>query len=337
RQEAKGKRDNNILPHSLTPSLPHSTNVPIGTPIHNTQIYILDSHLRQVPIRVAGELYIGGDGLARGYLKIPDLTAERFIPNPFSSSPSAPSASSAPSTLYKTGDLARYLPDGNIEFLGRIDYQVKIRGFRIELGEIEGVLLQHPEVKNAVVIAKEYQSQNQNQNQNNNSRLVAYIVPNRDIDKTELQKSLRSFLEAKLPLYMVPSAFVIVESIPLTPNGKIDRRSLLALDEMGGKLTDYVQPRNPNEETIANIWKEVLKIERVGIYDNFFELGGNSLLATRINSRLRQTFELDLPLRIIFEKPTIAGISEHIQALQITIKSMKNPNTSENGHKHIEL
>ncbi|MEM7556369.1 MAG: amino acid adenylation domain-containing protein [Cyanobacteria bacterium P01_A01_bin.84] len=337
RQEAKGKRDNNILPHSLTPSLPHSTNVPIGTPIHNTQIYILDSHLRQVPIRVAGELYIGGDGLARGYLKIPDLTAERFIPNPFSSSPSAPSASSAPSTLYKTGDLARYLPDGNIEFLGRIDYQVKIRGFRIELGEIEGVLLQHPEVKNAVVIAKEYQSQNQNQNQNNNSRLVAYIVPNRDIDKTELQKSLRSFLEAKLPLYMVPSAFVILSSIPLTPNGKIDRRSLLALDEMGGKLTDYVQPRNPNEETIANIWKEVLKIERVGIYDNFFELGGNSLLATRINSRLRQTFELDLQLRIIFEKPTIAGISEHIQALQITIKSMKNPNTSEDGHKHIEL
>ena len=197
--------------------------------------------------------------------------------------------------------------------------------------------MQHPEVKNAVVIAKEYQSQIQNQNQNNNSRLVAYIVPNRDIDKTELQKSLRSFLEAKLPLYMVPSAFVILSSIPLTPNGKIDRRSLLALDEMGGKLTDYVQPRNPNEETIANIWKEVLKIERVGIYDNFFELGGNSLLATRINSRLRQTFELDLPLRIIFEKPTIAGISEHIQALQITIKSMKNPNTSEDGHKHIEL
>ncbi|MEO1433703.1 MAG: amino acid adenylation domain-containing protein, partial [Cyanobacteria bacterium J06633_8] len=326
RQEAKGKRDNNILPHS--------SYVPIGTPIHNTQTYILDSHLRQVPIGVAGELYIGGDGLARGYLNRFDLTAEKFIPNPFSSpsappaspapsapsaspapsappaspAPSAPSASPAPSAppaspapsappaspspsalsatsaspapsaLYKTGDLARYLPDGNIEFLGRIDYQVKIRGFRIELGEIEAVLLQHPEIKTAVVIAKEHQ--------NNNSRLVAYVVHNQDIDKTELQKSLRSFLEIKLPLYMVPSAFVIVESIPLTSNGKIDRRSLLALDEMGVKLADYVQPRNPTEETIANIWKEVLKLERVGIYDNFFELGGNSLLATRINSRL---------------------------------------------------
>ena len=322
-----------------TPST-SSLTIPIGTPIHNTQIYILDSHLHQVPIGVAGELYIGGDGLARGYLNRSDLTAERFIPNPFTSPPSpllnkergAVGGVRYNSKLYKTGDLARYLPDGNIEFLGRIDYQVKIRGFRIELGEIETVLSQHPEVKTAVVIAKEHQSQNQN----NNSRLVAYVVINQDIDKAELQKSLRSFLEAKLPLYMVPSAFVIVELIPLTPNGKIDRRSLLALDEMGVKA-DYVQPRNPTEETIANIWKEVLKLELVGIYDNFFELGGNSLLATRINSRLRQTFELDLPLRIIFEKPTIAGISEHIQALQITIQSMKNSNTSEVGHKQIEL
>ncbi|MGD1909416.1 MAG: amino acid adenylation domain-containing protein, partial [Rivularia sp. (in: cyanobacteria)] len=267
RQEARGKRDNNILPHSLTPSSP--SLIPIGTPIHNTQIYILDSHLRQVPIGVAGELYIGGDGLARGYLNRFDLTAERFIPNPFNKSKvkskkakEGEKKEQLPITnyqlpiikLYKTGDKARYLPDGNIEFLGRIDYQVKIRGFRIELGEIETVLLQHPEVKNAVVIAKEYQSQNQNQN--NNSRLVAYVVPNQDIDKTELQKSLRSFLEAKLPLYMVPSAFVILASIPLTPNGKIDRLSLLALDEMGVKLADYVQPRNPTEETIANIWKE---------------------------------------------------------------------------------
>ncbi len=334
-----------IEKENTTPSSP--SLIPIGTPIHNTQIYILDSHLRQVPIGVAGELYIGGDGLARGYLNRPDLTAERFIPNPFNeTSPPSPLLTKERGAvggvrcsfkLYKTGDKARYLPDGNIEFLGRIDYQVKIRGFRIELGEIEAVLLQHPEVKNAVVIAKEYQSQNQNQNQNNNSRLVAYVVPNQDIDKTELQKSLRSFLEAKLPLYMVPSAFVILASIPLTPNGKIDRRSLLALDEMGVKLADYVQPRNPTEETIANIWKEVLKLERVGIYDNFFELGGNSLLATRINSRLRQIFELDLPLRIIFEKPTIVAIAEHIQALQITIQSMKNPNNPENGHKQIEL
>ncbi len=281
-------------------------------------------------------MYIAGDGLARGYLKRPDLTAEKFIPNPFSSpstpsSPSASSAPSAPSALYKTGDKARYLPDGNIEFLGRIDYQVKIRGFRIELGEIEAVLSQHPEVKTAVVIAKEYQSQN------NNSRLIAYITPIQAETATdELKTSLRSFLETKLPSYMVPSAFVILESIPLTPNGKIDRRSLLAVDEIGVKLLHQVPPRNSTEEAIATIWKEVLKLEQVGIYDNFFDLGGNSLLATRINSRLRQTFELDLPLRSIFEKPTIMAMSEYIQAIQITIEQ-QNPNIPTTGRKEIEL
>ncbi|BAY81639.1 microcystin synthetase B [Calothrix parasitica NIES-267] len=338
-----------------TPSTP---SIPIGTPIHNTQIYILDSHLRQVPIGVAGELYIGGDGLARGYLKRPDLTAERFIPNPFKkTSPPSPllvkergaagfqTSLESPLfdkergavggvrssfKLYKTGDKARYLPDGNIEFLGRIDYQVKIRGFRIELGEIETVLSQHPEVKTAVVIAK-YQSQNQN----NNSRLVAYVVPIQS-ETDELKTSLRSFLEAKLPNYMIPSAFVMLESIPLTPNGKIDRRSLLAVDEMGVKLQSQVPPRNPTEETIATIWKEVLKLEQVGVYDNFFDLGGNSLLATRINSRLRQTFELDLPLRSIFEKPTIVAIAEYVQAIQITIQQ-QNPDTPSTGRKEIEL
>ncbi|MEM6402526.1 MAG: AMP-binding protein, partial [Cyanobacteria bacterium P01_D01_bin.116] len=375
RQEAEGRRDNNVFPHpsgsplrstegtsahewshSLTPSLPHSSYVPIGTPIHNIQIYILDSHLRQVPIGVAGELYIGGDGLARGYLKRPDLTAERFIPNTFKKGSRQKAVGSReeksitnyqlpitnyplPITkLYKTGDKARYLPDGNIEFLGRIDYQVKIRGFRIELGEIETVLSQHPEVKTAVVIAKEYQIQNQN----NNSRLVAYVVPIQaeteatDVATDELKTSLRSFLEAKLPSYMVPSAFVILESIPLTPNGKIDRRSLLAVDEIGVKLLHQVPPRNSTEEMIATIWKEVLKIDKVGIYDNFFDLGGNSLLATRINSRLRQTFELDLPLRSIFEKPTIMAIAEYIQAIQITIEQ-KNPSIPTIGRKEIEL
>ena len=247
------------------------------------------------------------------------------------STPSASSAPSAPSALYKTGDKARYLPDGNIEFLGRIDYQVKIRGFRIELGEIEAVLSQHPEVKTAVVIAKEYQSQN------NNSRLIAYITPIQAETATdELKTSLRSFLETKLPSYMVPSAFVILESIPLTPNGKIDRRSLLAVDEIGVKLLHQVPPRNSTEEAIATIWKEVLKLEQVGIYDNFFDLGGNSLLATRINSRLRQTFELDLPLRSIFEKPTIMAMSEYIQAIQITIEQ-QNPNIPTTGRKEIEL
>ncbi|MBE9212891.1 amino acid adenylation domain-containing protein [Plectonema cf. radiosum LEGE 06105] len=340
RQEAEGRRKEE---KGIKNTSPHPFTIPIGTPIHNTQIYILDSHLRQVPIGVAGELYIGGDGLARGYLKRPDLTAQSFIPNPFNeTSPPSPLLTKErgaeggvrlSSKLYKTGDKARYLPDGNIEFLGRIDYQVKIRGFRIELGEIEVVLLQHPEVKTAVVIAKEYQSQNQN----NNSRLVAYVVPIQEETETaELKTSLRSFLEAKLPSYMIPSAFVILESIPLTPNGKIDRRSLLALDEMGVKLFHQVLPRNSTEEMIAIIWKEVLKLEQVGIYDNFFDLGGNSLLATRINSRLRQTFELDLPLRSIFEKPTIVAIAVYIQALQITIQQ-QNSNTPTTGRKEIEL
>ena len=331
------EEENPTSSSSSSSTLHAPSAISIGIPINNTQIYILDSHLRQVPIGVAGELYIGGDGLMRGYLNQPELTAEKLIPNPFSSSPatSTPSASpapSAPSTLYKTGDLARHLPDGNIEFLGRIDYQVKIRGFRIELGEIEAVLLQHPKIKTAVTLAKKSQIAN------NDSRLVAYVVPvEGEIEKAELQKSLRSFLEAKLPSYMVPFTFVILDSIPLTPNGKIDRSSLLAIDEVGVKLLARVQPRNSTEETIATIWKTVLKLEQVGIYDNFFELGGNSLLATRINSRLRQTFELDLPLRSIFEKPTIAAIAEHIEALKITIQQLQSSNTPTTGHKEIEL
>ena len=357
--EGLSQTKNNISPHSPTPSLfpcfPHSPNVPIGRPIDNTQIYILDSYLRQVPIGVAGELYIGGDCLARGYLKRPDLTAERFIPNPFNKlkvksqklkeeeefiSPSASSTPPASSALYKTGDLARYLPSGDIEFLGRIDYQVKIRGFRIELGEIEAVLMQHPQVKTAVVVFKNHQ--------NNNSRLIAYIVSTQEeiekskLQKTELQnnqlqKSLRSFLEEKLPEYMIPSAFIVLESLPLTPNGKIDRRSLLGLNEISINSDNYVQPDNDIQKAIAQVWQEVLKLERVGIYDNFFELGGNSLIATRINSRLRKTFDLDLPLQSVFEKPTIHAIAEHIQALKIAVQSMKSPVISDTGNKKIEL
>ena len=221
------------------------------------------------------------------------------------------------------------MPDGNIEFLGRIDYQVKIRGFRIELGEIEAVLSQHPNVLKAVVIAKKY-------DQLGDQRLVAYIVPIANSDQT-LNSELRSFLQAKLPAYMQPFAFIILESLPLTPNGKIDRRAL-AQDTTDSALPHlYVPPSNSIETAIAAIWAEVLNVKQVGREDNFFDLGGNSLLATRINSRLRQTFQLDLPLRSLFEKPTLAAIAEYIQTLQMTIQQLQRPVDTTTGRKEIEL
>ncbi|MCK5522105.1 MAG: amino acid adenylation domain-containing protein [Thiomargarita sp.] len=265
----------------------------IGRPIANTQIYLLDQYLQPVPIGVSGELHIGGAGLARGYLNRPELTAEKFIQNPFSDSDAR---------LYKTGDLARYLPDGNIEYLNRIDNQVKLRGFRIELGEIEAVLLQHPEVHEAVVIIRE--------DQPGDKRLVAYLV----LTKAQevMPKTLRQFLKEKLPDYMVPSAFVELEAIPLTPNGKVDRRALPVPDMLGGIEADFVPPHTPAEEILATIWAEILKVEKVGIHDNFFELGGHSLLATQVMSRIRDAFEVELPLRELFESPTIANFSKRI-------------------------
>ncbi|AFZ11269.1 amino acid adenylation domain protein [Crinalium epipsammum PCC 9333] len=266
-----------------------SETVPIGRPIGNTQIYILDSHLRPVPIGVTGELYIGGDSLARGYLNQPEITAEKFIVNPFSDRTNA--------RIYKTGDAARYLPDGNIEFLGRIDNQIKIRGFRIELGEIEATIRQHPDIKQVVVIARE--------DVPGEKRIVAYIVPRVETLHTN---SMREILQQKLPDYMIPSAFVQLKALPLTANGKIDRQALPAPDQV--ILTDtFVAPRNPVEETLASIWAEVLKIEKIGIYHNFFELGGHSLLATKVISRLRQAFQIDLPLHHIFESPTFADLA----------------------------
>ncbi len=266
----------------------------IGRPIANTQIYLLDQYLQAVPIGVSGELHIGGAGLARGYLNRPELTAEKFIQNPFSDDSDA--------RLYKTGDLARYLPDGNIEYLGRLDHQVKLRGFRIELGEIEAVLVQHPEVHEAVVIIREVQP--------GDKRLVAYLVPTKA--QEVMPKTLRQFIKEKLPDYMVPSAFVKLEAMPLTPNGKVDRRALPLPDMLGGIETDFVSPRTPIEEVLAAIWAEILKVEKVGIHDNFFELGGHSLLATQVISRLRDAFEVELPLRELFESPTIANFSKHI-------------------------
>jgi amino acid adenylation domain-containing protein len=272
------------------------TVVPIGRPIANTQIYILDPHLTPVPIGVAGELHIGGDGLARGYLNRPELTAEKFIANPVSNEPGA--------RLYKTGDLARYLPDGNIEFLGRMDNQVKIRGYRIELGEIEAVLSQHPAVQQAVVLARD--------DIPGDKRLIAYIVNANG--SAPSAHDLRSYLQQKLPDYMMPSAFVFLDTLPLTPNGKLDRKALPAPDQSRADFDDaFVAPRTPVEEILANIWADVLKLDKVGIHDNFFHLGGHSLLATQVVSRVNHSFQINLPLRRLFETPTIAGLADFIQ------------------------
>jgi amino acid adenylation domain-containing protein len=289
----------------------------IGRPTANTQIYILDSHLQPVPIGVSGEIHIGGDGLARAYLNRPELSAERFICNPFSAVPGA--------RLYKTGDLGRYLPDGTIELLGRIDDQVKIRGFRIELGEVEIALLQHPGVKETVVLAREdilpddiENRKPKIKNPKSDRRLVAYVVPaNKQSYPTA---ELRNFLKQKLPDYMVPSAFVFLDSFPLTFSGKIDQKALPAPDRRRPELEEiYVAPRTPLEEMIAEIWAEVLKLPKVGVHDNFFELGGHSLLATQLVSRVRERLLVELPLRVLFENATVAGLSEHIE----TIRSIK--------------
>ncbi|WP_027255435.1 non-ribosomal peptide synthetase [Planktothrix agardhii] len=264
-------------------------NTPIGKPLQNTKIYLLDKQMQPVPIGVQGELHIGGAGLARGYLNRPQLNAEKFIPNPFDKAKG--------SKLYKTGDLARYLPDGNIEYLGRIDNQVKIRGFRIELGEIEALLNQNESVQGACVITRE--------DNPGDKRLVAYVVPQPEITLTI--DEIRQFLRAKLPDYMVPTAFVLLDTFPLTPNGKIDRRALPVPDLQS--QGEYIAPRNPIEEKMAQIWAEVLKLKRVSIEDNFFELGGHSLLATQVISRCQQAFQIALPLRYLFESPTIAQLS----------------------------
>jgi surfactin family lipopeptide synthetase C len=272
--------------------------VPIGRPFSNTQLYILDSYLQPVPIGIGGELYIGGASLARGYHNRPELTAEKFIHNKFSNQPDA--------HLYKTGDLAQYLPDGNIAFIGRADNQVKIRGFRIELGEIEAVLSQHSAVLKAVAIAREDEPRNK--------FLVAYVVQKPSITSLEITQ-VRDFLKQKLPQYMIPSAFVLLPQLPLLPNGKVDRQSLPKPDAAITTFQDvFVPPRNPIEEVLAEIWANILRVKQVGIHDNFFDLGGHSLLATQVISRIRETFKLDFPLRCLFESPTIAELSPRLIA-----------------------
>jgi amino acid adenylation domain-containing protein len=271
--------------------------IPIGRPIPNAQVYILDDLLRLLPIGVAGNLYIGGVGLARGYVGRPDLTGEKFIPDPFGSEPGA--------RLYNTGDITRYRPDGNIEFLGRCDHQVKVRGFRIELGEIEGTLVQHPLVREAIVQAQEVRS--------GEKRLVAYVVAERESRPSPSE--IRGFLEDKLPVYMVPAVFVLLDAFPLTANGKVNRRALPTPDDRRPELAEaFVACRTPTEELLAEIWIQVLGIERVGVHDNFFQLGGHSLLATQVVSRIREAFQVEMPLRRLFEAPTVAGLAESIDA-----------------------
>jgi amino acid adenylation domain-containing protein len=287
--------------------------IPIGCPITNTQIYILDAHLQPVPVGVPGGLYIGGDGLAWGYLNRPALTAERFIPSPFALPNDG--GDGAGSRLYETGDNGRYLPDGSIEFIGRKDHQVKVHGFRIELSEIEIALGQHPDIQAVVALARE--------DWPGEKQLVAYIVPEGN-NQLPTFSALRKFLRLKLPAYMIPTAFVVLEQLPLTPNGKVDRRALpVPKKTRAGLETKHVAPRNPVEEELVKIWVDVLQIERIGVHDNFFELGGHSLLATRVLSQVQATFQVPLPLRILFEMPTVADMAQEITRMQQSGQSVE--------------
>jgi acyl carrier protein len=271
----------------------------IGRPLANTQVYIVDRDGNPVPAGVPGEILIGGDGVAKGYLNQSELTAEKFIPDRFSTN--------AEARLYRTGDLGKYLHDGRIQFAGRIDHQVKIRGYRVELGEIETVLGSHPSVQECVVIARE--------DVPGDKRLVGYVVSaaGTRIDPSEL----RLWVKESLPDYMIPVAWVEMERLPLSPNGKIDRKNLPVPDYLRQEFSgEFQQPRTPTEEVIAVIWAEVLKLDQVGSQDDFFELGGHSLLATQVMSRIRQAFQLDLPLRALFENPNVAALAECVETMQ---------------------
>jgi amino acid adenylation domain-containing protein len=269
---------------------------PIGRPSSNTQVYVLDRHLQLAPIGVAGELHIGGAGLARGYLNRPGLTAEKFIRNPFNGDPD--------SRLYKTGDLVRWLPDGNLEFLGRIDHQVKVRGNRIELGEIESVLGRHPAVRQSIVLLRG--------DGRDDKRLLAWVVP--ALEQLPTSENLREFLRQKLPDYMLPAAFVFLDTLPLTPNGKVDRAALQSPELDTKSESAFARPRTSTEEMLAGIWWAVLGVKQIGVHDNFFALGGHSLLAAQVISRVRNAFQVELPLRDLFDAPTVAGLAQRIDA-----------------------
>ncbi|HEX2092034.1 MAG TPA: amino acid adenylation domain-containing protein, partial [Longimicrobiaceae bacterium] len=271
-------------------------NLPVGRPLANVEVYVLDRAMEPVPCGVVGELYIGGEGVARGYRHRPGLTAERYVPHPLTGDRGR--------RLYRTGDRVRWLEDGTLEFLGRTDRQVKVRGFRIEPAEVEAALVEHPGVADAVVVARE--------DEPGRSRLVGYVVPAAEAPSLP---ALRAFVGERLPGHMVPSAFVILEALPLTSNGKVDHRALPAPGESVHPGTEHVAPRTPTEHALAAIWAEVLEVERVGVHDGYFELGGHSLLAMRVISRVRRTFGVELPLRALFEAPTVAALAARVEAL----------------------
>ncbi len=284
--------------------------IPIGRPIDNTQLYVLDEYMQPVPIGVAGELYIGGAGVARGYLNQPELTVQKFIPSPFSSNPEE--------RLYKTGDRARWLSEGNLEFLGRLDFQVKIRGYRVELGEIESVLEQRPEVGQVVVADRA--------DANGMKRLVAYLTVNAGAQNENPIAELRSYLQRHLPDYMIPGAFVVLDELPLTPNGKIDRKALP--DPDGAALVSSVEfapLQTPTEQILAGIWIDLLRLQRVGRYDNFFELGGHSLMATQALARLRGTLGVEVSVRTLFEAPTLIELGAAIDLARKQVSQLPPP------------
>jgi len=281
-----------------TQHTPPKACVPLGRPLANTQLYLLDAQHQPVPLGVPGALYVGGVQIARGYLNRPDLTAEQFIPHPFSDKPG--------SRLYRTGDLARYCLDGQLEFVGRADHQVKIRGFRIELGEVEATLHQHPAIQNAVVIAQAVTAED--------SRLIAYVVL-KSAHLVEMSE-LRRFVQTRLPEAMTPAFFMSLDVLPLTPSGKLDRRALPTPMRSNAFVNTDTAPRTTLEKTLGAIWCEVLKLEQIGIQDNFFAVGGHSLLATQVIARIRVAFALDLPLSAFLAAPTVAGLAQQIQARQ---------------------
>ncbi|WP_369414579.1 non-ribosomal peptide synthase/polyketide synthase [Corallococcus soli] len=279
------------------------TRPSLGGPLHNVRTYVLDAKGQPVPVGVPGELYLGGEGLARGYLGQPGLTAERFVPNGFSEEPGA--------RLYRTGDKVRWGRDGTLEYLGRMDFQVKVRGFRIELGEVEAVLSAQAQVRDAVVVVRE--------DAPGDKRLVAYVVATADA------ATLRSALKERLPEYMVPSAFVVLDALPLNASGKVDRNALPRPEAGAERTQDHVAPRNQTEQVLASIWEAVLGAKQVGIHDNFFELGGHSLLATQAMSRIRTAFNVELPLRALFEAPTVAGLALKVEAVSAASPGLSVP------------
>jgi amino acid adenylation domain-containing protein len=283
--------------------VPRGESVSIGRPLANSQAYVLDRNRKPAPLGVPGELYLAGDGLARGYYGRDDLTRERFVPNPFSAQPGA--------RMYRTGDLCRYRLSGELDYLGRIDHQIKLRGFRIELGEIETVLDSHSGVRQTVVMARE--------DVPGDKRLVAYVVPSAEVaDTVALVSELKAGIAKKLPEFMMPAAFVVLDAMPLSPNGKINRSALPVPELSRDEAEAYVAPRTPLEEKLAESWSQVLRVSRIGIHDNFFALGGHSLLATQVVSRVRKWAKVELPLRAMFEAPTVAQLASRVEHLQTT-------------------